>query len=70
MSEMEVSAFYQMEGCNDKLDRYNNRTTCEVLTWNETVETLATSACLSVTCLDIYTGHSGEQTLAYRISRE
>jgi hypothetical protein len=57
MSEMEVSAIYLMEGCNDKLDRYNDRTTCEVLTLNETVETPATSTCLSVTCLDINTGH-------------
>jgi hypothetical protein len=71
MSEMEVSAFYLMEkSCNDKLDRYNDRTTCEVLSLNETVETPATSTCVSVTCLDINTGHSREQTLEYRMSQE
>jgi hypothetical protein len=70
MSEMEVSAIYLMEGCNDKLDRYNDCTMCEVLSLNEPVETPATSTCLSVTCLDINTGHSREQTLEYRISRE
>jgi hypothetical protein len=70
---MEVSAIYLMEGCNDKLDCYNDRTTCEVLSLNETVETPATSTCLSVTCLDINKGHSRhgtEQTPEYRISRE
>jgi hypothetical protein len=70
MYEMEVSSIYLMEGCNDKLDRYNDRTKCEVLTLNETVETPATSTCLSVTCLDINTGHSAEQTHAYQISRK
>jgi hypothetical protein len=39
MYEMEVSAIYLMGGCNDKLDRYNDRT-CEVLTLNETIEPL------------------------------
>ena len=53
MYEMEVSSVYLMEGCNDKLDRYNDRTACEVMSLNETVETPATSTCLSVTCLDI-----------------
>jgi hypothetical protein len=43
--KMELSAFYLMEGFNDKLDRYNDRTTCKVLTLKETVETLATSTC-------------------------
>jgi hypothetical protein len=64
MSEKEVSAIYLMEGCNDKLDRYNDRTTCEVLSLNETVETPA---------YQLNTGHSRhgkEQTLEYRISRE
>jgi hypothetical protein len=56
MYEMEVSAIYLMVGCNDKLDRYNDRTMFEVLTLNERVETPATSTCLSVTCLDINTG--------------
>jgi hypothetical protein len=46
-----------MGGCNDKLDRYNDRTMFEVLTLNERVDTPAISACLSVTCLDINTGH-------------
>ena len=70
MSEMEVSAIYLlMEGCNDKLDSYNDRTMCKVLSLNEKVETPATSTCLSVTCLDIDTGHSREQTLEYRISQ-
>jgi hypothetical protein len=70
MYAMEVSAIYLMGGCNDKLDRYNDRTTCEVLSLNEMVETPETLTCLSVTCLDINTGHSREQTLKYRISRE
>jgi hypothetical protein len=70
MYEMEVSAIYLMGGCNDKLDHYNDRTTCEVPSLNERVETLETLTCLSVTCLDINTGHSREQTLEYRISRE
>jgi hypothetical protein len=58
MSEMEVLAVYLMEDCNDELDPYNGRTTCEVLSLNEMVEIPATSTCLSVTCLDINTGHS------------
>jgi hypothetical protein len=70
MYEMEVSAIYLTGGCNDKLDHYNDRTMCEVLSLNETVETPATSTYLSVTCLDINTDHSTEQTLEYRISRE
>jgi hypothetical protein len=43
MSEMEVSANYLMEVCNDRLNRYNDRTTCEVLSLNEVVENPATS---------------------------
>jgi hypothetical protein len=63
MYEMEVSAVYLMGGCNDKLDRFNDCSTCEVLTLKETVEAPAPSTCSSVTCLDINTGHCGEQTL-------
>jgi hypothetical protein len=70
VQENNVSAIYLMEDCNDKLDLYNDRTTCEVLSLNEIVETPATSTYLSVTCLDINTGHSRKQTLEYRISRE
>jgi hypothetical protein len=43
MYEMEVSAIYLMGGCNDKLDRYNGRSTCKVLSLIETVENPATS---------------------------
>jgi hypothetical protein len=43
MSEMEASANYLMEGCNDRLDRYNDCTACEVLSLNETVENPTTS---------------------------
>jgi hypothetical protein len=46
-----------MEGCNGKLDRYNDLKIYKMLTVYQTVETPVTSACLSVARLELNTYH-------------
>jgi hypothetical protein len=52
-----------MEGCNGKLDRYNDRKISRKLSIDKTVETPVTSFCLSIDCLKSKTDRMSNKSL-------
>jgi hypothetical protein len=63
-----ISTKYIKHCCTGKLNRFNDRKIYKMLTENATEETLVTSPCFSVVCLDFENLSYGEQALAYQIN--